>query len=378
MTTYLCTCGTSAAKKLPLAPRFDAAWVKAIGSVEAAADAIYVTFCGASFEDEGALKNDLSAELHSLARMQVKAVDTVVLFSSETPDGQACALAVKQYLEAVRPGIICRVEIITGLQVVNARQFRTTGVLNYTQAVIREIDRYGAAQCRLNPTGGFKSLVPYTVLIGMLKGVEASYIFEQSSTLIPLPMMPVEFARSRVEPIRPLLERIQQESAIPRADFEAALPFADREALEPLFEDLGEGQISLSPVGFLIWEELERPSALVPYLSRRALDDLLKIRGIEGCKPEDYLTRVARVREHLEVGRHEPWTQGLFWLKPGEHTRDRYLVSVEGWRLLVWRIVEHKEYDDMLTENRKRDAGARVAERRTQYAPFVRMELYEG
>jgi hypothetical protein len=175
-----------------------------------------------------------------------------------------------------------------------------------------------------------------------------------------------------------LLERIQQESAIPRADFEAALPFADREALEPLFEDLGEGQISLSPVGFLIWEELERPSALVPYLSRRALDDLLKIRGIEGCKPEDYLTRVARVREHLEVGRHEPWTQGLFWLKPGEHTRDRYLVSVEGWRLLVWRIVEHKEYDDMLTENRKRDAGARVAERRTQYAPFVRMELYEG
>ncbi len=105
-------------------------------------------------------------------------------------------------------------------------------------------------------------------------------------------------------------------------------------------------------------------------------DDLPKLRAIEDCTPEDYLTRVARVRKHLEAGRHEPWSRGLFWLKPGEHTRDRYLVSVEGWRLLVRRMVEHKEYDKLLTENRQRDVGARVvAERRARYAPFVRMEL---
>lgn len=85
------------------------------------------------------------------------------------------------------------------------------------------------------------------------------------------------------------------------------------------------------------------------------------------------------MREHLEAGRHEPWSQGLLWLKPGEHTRDRYLVSVEGWRLLVRRMVEHKAYDKLLTENRQRDAGARVvADRSARYAPFVRMELYEG
>jgi hypothetical protein len=197
-------------------------------------------------------------------------------------------------------------------------------------------------------------------------------------------MMPVEFARSRLEPLRPALERIQNESAIPRTELELALPpYDERTSLEPLFEDVGQGQVSLSPVGFLIWEELERPSALVPYLSRRAFDDLLKIRAIEGCKPDDYLARVARSREQLEAGRHasdEPWKQGLFWLKPGQHTRDRYLVSVEGWRLLVWRIVLHQgEYETLLTQNRKTDVGARMmAERRAQYMPFVRMELYEG
>ena len=126
-------------------------------------------------------------------------------------------------------------------------------MLNFTQAVLREIAASGTGQCVLNLTGGFKSLVPYTVLIGMLKGVPAKYIFEQSSALIPLPMMPVELARSRLEPLRPLLERIQNETAIPPADLDKALPsFEERATLAPLFEDLGQGQVSLSPVGFLI------------------------------------------------------------------------------------------------------------------------------
>lgn len=379
MTAYLCTCGTSAAKKLPREPRFDAAWILAQGGVEAAAEAIYHTFRDAALGDEKALSRDLSAELHSLARMGVSEQDTVVLFSSETPDGQACAGAVKRYLDNVCPGIDTRIEVIPGLQVSDAQRFRTAGVLNFTKAVLRELDRYGTGQCILNPTGGFKSLVPYTVLIGMLKGIPAKYIFEQSAALIALPMMPVEFARTRLEPIRPVLERIQKESAITRQELDATISYEDRGALEPLFEDLGQGYVSLSPVGFLIWEELNRPSALVPFLSRRALDDLLKVRGIEGCKPDDYLDRVARIPGHLENGRHEPWSNGLFWLKPGQHTRDRYLVSVEGWRLLIWRIVDHGEYDGMLAQNRRTDAGARIiADRRLQYEPFVRMELYES
>ncbi|MBK1645220.1 CRISPR-associated protein [Thiocapsa imhoffii] len=380
MAVYLCTCGTSAAKKLFGQPTpFNAAWVAEHGGVEAAAKAIHDTFRTARMDDDVALKRDLSAEIHSLARMGVNDKDTVVLFSSETADGQACAGAVQRYLEQVRAGIVCRVEVVPGLQVTDAHAFRTQGVLNFTKAVLDAIDANGAAQCVLNPTGGFKSLVPYTVLIGMLRGVPAKYIFEQSSALIPLPMMPVEFARSRLEPLRPLLERIQNETAIPRAALDQALPsFEEREILESLFEDQGQGQVSLSPVGFLVWEELERPTALVPFLSRRALDDLLKIRATEGTAPDDYIARAARSPEQLAVGKHEPWSNGLFWLKRGEHTRDRYLVSVEGWRLLVWRIVDHDEYDRLLTESRKRDVGARVAaERRVQYAPFIRMELYE-
>ncbi|MBK1642370.1 CRISPR-associated protein [Chromatium okenii] len=380
MPTYLCTCGTSAAKKLYAQKiTFNANWVIEQGGVSAAAKLIYDTFRSARMDDELVLKRDLSAELHSLARMNVNASDTVVLFSSETADGQACAEAIKQYLDRAQPGISCRIEIVVGLQVMDAQQFRAVGVLNFTQAVLREIEKYGTTNCILNPTGGFKSLVPYTVLIGMLKGVPAQYIFEQSSALIPLPMMPVEFSRSRLEPIRTLLERIQKESTIARTELNAAIPFEERAVLEPLFEDMGAEQMTLSPVGFLVWEELERPTALVPFLSRRALDDLRKVRAIDGCKPIEYLERVARFPEQLAVGKHESWSNSLFWLKPGEHTRDRYLASIESWRLLVWRMTDHDEYEALLAQKRNSEIDKRiVAERRAQYEPFVRMELYES
>lgn len=379
MAVYLCTCGTSAAKKLPREPRFSADWVQAHGGVESAAGVIHATFADAQLSDETALKRDLSAELHALARMGVTANDTVVLYSSETPDGQACAAAVKLYLDNQLEGIVCRIQVIEGLQVHDAQTFRTKGVLNFTKAVLAEIEAQGAEQCVLNPTGGFKSLVPYTVLIGMLKGVPARYIFEQSSALIDLPMMPVEFARSRLEPLRPLLDRIEQESAIPRAEYEAAVAYHEREMLAALFEDLGDGQITLSPVGFLIREDLQRPISRVPFLSRRAFNDLLKLGELETADPEGYLLRVAGSPEQLAANRHINLSNDLFWLKPGQHTRVRYLVSVEGWRLLVWRLCDHKEYDTLNGENCKRDIGARIVdERRSQYEPFVRMELYSG
>lgn len=377
MTVYLCTCGTSAAKNLPKPPPFNAAWVENQGGIKAAARLIFESFERYRMNDEDALTRQLSAEIHSLARMQVGAGDRVVLFSSETGDGQACALAVKAYLEREIPNIDCAMQVVDGLQVRDAQRFRTQGVVNFVKLALREIDGQGAAQCVFNPTGGFKSLVAYTVLLGMIKGVEARYIFEQSSELIALPSFPVEFARERLAPLQLLIEQIERESFIDRAEWERAVPFEDRRTYASLFEQV-DNAITLSPVGFLVLEELRQPSALVPFLSRKAIDDLTKVRAIEGCKPLAFLARVAKDRPQLDSARHEGFGLGLFWLKPGSHTRDRYLVSVEGWRLLVWRIVDHDEYDDMLERHRKTEQGRRIMDdRRSVYEPFFRMDIHE-
>jgi putative CRISPR-associated protein (TIGR02619 family) len=379
MTVFLCTTGTSAAKNLrddSGKPLLNGRWVAEQGGVEAAAERILQSFAGFGKDDDTALQRRLSAEIHSLARMGVAADDRVILFSSETAEGEACARAVRLYLQEQRPGLECKVEVVPGLQVDNARDFRTRGVMEFTRRVLRWIAGYGAEQCVLNPTGGFKSLVPYAVLIGMLKGVAARYIFEQSSALIDLPRLPVEFAAGRLAPWQDLIDRVERDSYLPEREFEAAVPYEERAALDPLFEREGDA-VTLSPVGLLILEEIRMPRGLVPFVSRRAIDDLGHLANTEGCKPLDFLNRVARSREQLERASHDRLSNGLCWLKPGDHTRDRYLVSVEGWRLLVWRMVDHDEYDDLQQQDRCGDLGARfVADRRSRYEPFFRLDTY--
>lgn len=379
MTVFLCTAGTSAAKNLRDAnhkPLLSAAWVENQGGAKEAGKAIFQKFARYSIGDDEALRLQLSAEIHSLVRMGVTPDDLVVLFSSDTQDGQATAEAVRLYLEQELPGIDCRVESIPGLQVKNAGDFRTKGVLNFTQRILRYIENHGPDQCRLNPTGGFKSLVPYTVLIGMIKGVRASYIFEQSSELIDLPRFPLEFARERLEPFRELLERIERETSVSLTEWEKLVPYFEREALQALIE-IDLRRVTLSPVGLLIYESMRTNSAKTPFLSRQAINDLMTVRQIEGCKPLEFIDRVARNQQVFNQAVHKSLSNSLVWLKPGEHTRDRYLVSEEGWRLLVWRMVDHDEYDRMLQEDRQGNPGARIeGERRRLHEPFFRMEIY--
>ncbi|MFM6137705.1 MAG: hypothetical protein ACKPCP_26790, partial [Sphaerospermopsis kisseleviana] len=60
---------------------------------------------------------------------------------------------------------------------------------------------------------------------------------------------------------------------------------------------------------------------------------------------------------------------GLRWLKPGR-TTDRYLVSVEGWRLLVWRAIrEDQEGSDYASKVKVNPDSERRA-----YSPFMRVD----
>ncbi len=374
MTVFLCTCGTSAAKN-QTDPRFNVAWIDDQGGIEAASRKLYDGFKHHSITDEAALSRYLSAEIHSLVRLGVKSSDRIVLFSSETKDGQACANAVKLYLDSQFPGVDCVVQIVPGLQVKDSKKFRTEGVINFMKKVLHEIDGYGNSQCVLNPTGGFKSLVPYTVLIGMIKGVAAKYIFEQSSELLDLPSLPIEFARERLEPLQSLIERINNETSVKRIEWEKAIPYHDRVNFSSIFEHDND-DVTLSSVGFLVWNEIQKPRALMPFISRKATDEMVKLTQLATCKPMEFIRRVSADKQQLENARHEQWSNGFFWLKPGAHTRDRYLCSIAGWRLLVWRMTDHDEYQELLDKNHASDQANSIIRDRIHYEPFFRMELY--
>jgi len=245
----------------------------------------------------------------------------------------------------------------------------------FTKRCLREINNYHApvsgqpANVVLNPTGGFKALVPYLVLIGMLKKVPCRYIFEQSTTLLELPPLPVEFSRSRFEAFKALFERIERESAITLADWNAAVSFDERSPLEPLIEQDGD-QVTLSAIGLLFLDEVRQPVKLVPFLSRQAWADCWdNLSQLSDCEPLRFLTRMSSPQlldkhEHINVG------HGLRWLKPG-NTTDRYLVSVEDWRLLVWRAIR----EDQIGPDYPHKISVTPHQDRPRYAPFTRLEF---
>lgn len=371
MTTILCSVGTSAAKGV-CSPGQLPGWVGQVGGPQAAGSLLFDRIKGVAPTGE-ALRSHLSAEIHSLVRMGVGPKDTALLLCSETDDGEACGLAVGLYLNHYFTGIHCIVEKVPGLQVTDAERFRREGVVNFVAKCLAAVRDYGSGFTILNPTGGFKALVPYTVLVGMLKGVRCQYIFEQSAALLTLPPLPVTIDRAAFERYRLVLEKIERDTAIPQAEWQSRLQRDDQPLLEPLVE-ICDGQVTLSGVGLLFLDDLRAPSALVPYLSRKAWDDCLdNLAKITACDPFRYIRRIAQNKEiqpqHIHINNHN----GTFWMKPG-NTTDRYLVSVEGWKLLVWRAVTHAAFGDDYVQRVVVDPRTD----RNRHAPFTRLDIAEA
>ena len=372
MTTIICPSGTSAAKLLirriqqPLAK-----WIEERGEDSAVAE-IFASFADIPPEGDD-LQKRLSAEIHSLARMNLESGDRVLLLSSATRDGAACAKAVAKYLEKYWPDTsVCAPEQLEGLQVRDAELFRRQGVPNFLRRCIREINQYGRDNVVLNPTAGFKALVPYTVLMGMLFQVPCRYVFEQSTTLMELPNLPVEFKRGDFSIQRRLFEKIERDSFVSLEEWQSAIPFDRRNLMHPLFE-FHDQSVTLSDIGFLLWESVRNPAELVPFLSRKAYRDCVKM--VQNRNPFNYLSNVARRSTNGSLSprdAHKPVNDGLIWLKPGD-TTDRYLVSIEDWRLLVWRVIREDQeggnYVNSVTVDPNRE--------RSRFAPFVRMEFVE-
>ena len=187
--------------------------------------------------------------------------------------------------------------------------------------------------------------------------------------MLELPPLPVEFSRSRFEAFKSLFERIERESAIRLSDWNQSVHFEDRSGLEPLIEQVGD-QVTLSAIGLLFLDEVRSSTRLVPFLSPQAWNDCWNnLRKLDDCDPFRFLTRMTSP-ELLSHHEHPRLGNGLRWLKPG-NTTDRYLVSVEDWRLLVWRAVR----EDQVGSRYAQEIQVDLTSDGPKYAPFTRLEF---
>ena len=292
------------------------------------------------------MRGKLSAEIHSLVRAQITPQDNVLLLSTDTDDGEVCARLVEHYLHdrMGMPPDRVKLKRIKGLQVDDASTFRKTGVVGYIKAITDEIQKRGAENVVLNPTGGYKVLIPYSTIMAMINGLRAIYIFDNGKALLSLPRLPLEFENSRLESLLPAMDLIQSDTAILESDFWGSMPHHDRQELrDVLLENAGHGMVTLSAVGLLVHEGLiasRSPSLVRVFLSRQAIDDL-----VDAPKDWNALGFLQQIEHHLvsQIKLHK-LSDGTDWLKPG-NTDDRYRVELNGRDMLVYRILPHDEYE---------------------------------
>ena len=206
-----------------------------------------------------------SPEIKSLAKIGVGENDEVVLYASETAEGVFTARVVRRFIEETWLST-ATIVVIAGLQVREAGRFRSLGVQRYVQHVVRLINKgenqYGR-EIILNTTAGFKSLVPYTTLIGLLFRIPVEYIFENSSELLSLPPLPVNFDQEFFRKVEPILKRIELNTSLPQEEVLKSILPEDRDALLPLLEQV-DGEYTLSALGVIVYERYKAAPALLP------------------------------------------------------------------------------------------------------------------
>lgn len=239
----ICTTGTSIAR--------DIAWK---GDGAAYREAIRARVAGLAGKPGFAAH--LCAEINSLDRYGIDRVDRVALMHSETEDGRICAEEVAGAIEA-HMSLPAKTIAIAGLQVDDVARFRRVGIQNLF-GTIADLHRE-AGSAVLNITGGFKSVVPYITLYGLLYRLPVVYVFERSPTLIELPPAAVSFDHARIARAGAALTRLRQEGTLTRDAFFALIPgldFNERDAYDTLLEE-EEGLVTASAFAHLLLPVLE-------------------------------------------------------------------------------------------------------------------------
>jgi putative CRISPR-associated protein (TIGR02619 family) len=210
--------------------------------------------------------------------------DVLHFIATETPDGVLAARILADFTMDYF-GRDTEIHIIEGLQVKDGTRFRRIGLrslIKHVYANLRNAPAESNFRRIINPTGGFKGVVPYLTIIGMLeKNVEISYIYEQSPELITLAGLPISFDYNQLRDALPLMEQSKTKDMLSEKDFIAELGIGPKEvsyhpawAFFDVEEIDGENYYALNGLGAIALGHLQIEERIPVYLSRQANETL--------------------------------------------------------------------------------------------------------
>lgn len=233
----------------------------------------------------------LSAELKSLDLLGLDSRDRVALLVTDTYQGRVCAEAVKNIITDAYGLADNQVELhrIEGLQVKNAKRLREQGLKNMIKVILQNYlndnnYKYGH-EIVFNPTGGFKGVVPFMTVLGMLYGKKTIYVFENSNELIELPPLPFSFDLKIYDRVKSALQFIDEEVAVGEQEYLSKIrdyTSGEHELFMAFTEPFDDNSITLSPLAYCLLPQGQREA--IPLVSDKVLKTLEKCRDYSGIE----------------------------------------------------------------------------------------------
>ncbi len=290
---------------------------------------------------------DISAEINCLNKIGVQPGDYLYFLVSDTIDGELCGNLVTKFCRDYFQ-TECFVKIIPGLQVHDARLFEREGLNNFVEEVIRIYERYRGYEVILNTTGGFKAVVPYTTLLGLVFGLSTYYIFERSNQLIKLPAAPINFDMDILKSLEPVIGEIKDDyMKLPRFLEVTGLQYNDLEKLSGAIVN-EDGFVTLSPLGNLIYMRYLFKKGYRVELSRQVRKklqsgkyDVSTFRSIFS-RMEDPVHLKSKLHNEVQ-GKNVDCD-----CYKGGNTGERVFYFLEGNTVKICDIFMHDEYDHIL------------------------------
>jgi putative CRISPR-associated protein (TIGR02619 family) len=255
----ICSTGTSIANRCPSSSTLhqeSPGWNEDAGTIQTEINSRVDKFLR---QDPPDLKATC-AEMNSLNALKISKHDRVLLLASDSAFSRYCCDKLKLLIVDSFSLQSSQVEIrrIDGLQVHDPKLLRDKGLPRLVEAILEVVgnETYrNTHEILLNCTGGFKGIVPFLTILGMLYGCRTVYQFEHANNLISLPPLPFSFDLQVFERVKSALNMINEHGEIAEATYFGKIKdyhHSERELFLSYTEPTTDDKITLSPLAFLL------------------------------------------------------------------------------------------------------------------------------
>lgn len=196
----------------------------------------------------------ISAEVKSIVKIGVDKETYLYFIATDTEECELASDIIASYFEK-NYKINTKNIRIKYLQVNDSKNFEKKGVKNLFEELTKVTDNNKYSRIILNPTGGYKAVVPYITLFGMIAKKEIKYIFESTDNLIDLPLIPMSYDSDTIERYINKFNSLEEiNDFMTSEEFYDGIDYNDRKELRAFIEE-EEGYITFSALGKLIYHQ---------------------------------------------------------------------------------------------------------------------------